>query len=121
MRIDLSKFKREMMDFCCSDTLREIDYGVLDLSHVKDIELKQALYFQEELLTVELEIYYLENSTGIFRVSLEREFWCYKQGKEVIHASSLVELKEIVESENRIWYVFDELSAQRVESKIFDG
>ena len=121
MRINLSKFKNELLDFCCSDTLREIDYGVLDLSRIDDVELRQALYFQEELLTVELEINYLENSTGIFRVSIEREFWCYKQGKEVICASSLVELRQIVESENRIWYVFDELSAQRVESKIFDG
>ena len=121
MRIDLSRFGSEIVDFCCSDTLREIDYGVLDLSRVEDAELKQALCFQEELLTVELELNYLENDTGIFRVSLEREFWCYKHGREVISASSLVELKEIVESENRIWYVFDELSAQNVKSKVFSG
>lgn len=114
MRINLPKFKREIDDFCSSDTLREIDYGVLDLSHVKNIELRQALYFLEELLTVELQLNYLENSTGIFRVSLEGELWCYKKGKEVIHASSLVELKEMVESINGIWYVFDELSAQRL-------
>lgn len=119
MRTYLSIFKREIMDFCCSDTLREIDYGVLDLSKVKDAELKRALHFQEELLAVELEINYLENGTGIFRVSLEGEFWCYRQGKEVICASSLAELREIVESENRIWYVFDELSYRRVEGIVF--
>ena len=119
MRIDLSRFKCEIVDFCCSDTLREIDYGVLDLSQVKNHELRQALYFQEELLAVELELNYLENGTGIFRVSLEGEFWCYRQGKEVIFASSLEELKEIVEHENRIWYVFDEHLLGKVEGIVF--
>lgn len=119
MRINLSKFKSEIDDFCSSDTLREIDYGVLDLSHVKSIELRRALYFQEELLTVELELNYLENTTGIFRVSIEGEFWCYRNGKEVMKASSLVELEEIVGSENKIWYIFDEISAQRAANKIF--
>ena len=119
MRIDISSFESEIVDFCCEDTLREIDYGVLDLSQVRDIELKQALHFQEELLTVELEINYLDNDTGMFRVSLEKEFWCYKQGKEVICASSLAELKEIVESQGRIWYVYDEDLVRKVESIMF--
>ena len=119
MRLDLAEFKSEIEDFFSSDTLLEIDYGGLDLSQIKNVELKRALHFKEELLTVELEINYLENGTGIFRVSLESEFWCYKQGKEVICASSLVELREIVESENRIWYVFDEYCLKRIESIVF--
>lgn len=119
MRFDLAEFKSEIEDFFTGNTLREIDYGVLDLSHIENVELKRALRFKEELLAVELEINYLENGTGVFRVSLESRFWCYKQGKEVICASSLVELREIVESENRIWYVFDEQSYRRVEGIVF--
>ena len=41
---------KRIVDFLSGETLREIDYGILDLSHVKDIELKDVFCYLEELL-----------------------------------------------------------------------
>lgn len=108
MEIDLTRFKREIFDFLCTQTIQEIDLGVLDLSYVEDIELKGALCFFREVLTLELKVNYLENNTGIFRVQYENGRYCYREFGYVIEADSLVELKDLVLAEDRIWYVFDE-------------
>ena len=98
MRVKLAKFSSEITDFLTIETVKAIDYGVLDL----------------ELLAVELELNYLENKTGIFRVSKENDFWYYRQERHVIRACSLEELKRKVIVENRIWYVFDENLVKRL-------
>lgn len=112
--MEFAGFASEIMDFLSTETLRAIDYGVLDLHHIKDIELREAFCFLEELLTAELQMNYFDNSTGIFRVNTNGRFWYYKQGKHVIRADSLVELERQVNCENRIWYVFDENLAKRL-------
>lgn len=108
MRVCLAKFTSEITDFLTDETLRAIDYGVLDLHNVENRELREVLYFLEELLTAELELNYLENCTGIFRVSKKGNLWYYRQEKHIIEADSLDELERKVTYENRIWYVFDE-------------
>lgn len=106
--LDFDRYSHDIIEFVSKDTLEAIDWGVLDLGHVKNYELKEILLVIEEELTVELKRNYAENSTGIFRVFRCHDFWCYRENKYVIRAQSLGELKEIVESQNRIWYVFDE-------------
>ena len=108
MDIDLTRFNREIFDFICTDTIQKIDLGVLDLSYVDDIELKWALCFFKEVLTLELKVNYLENNTGIFRVQYENGRYCYREFGYVIEADSLMELKDLVLAEDRIWYVYDE-------------
>ena len=78
MRVCLTKFTDEIADFLTNETLKAIDYGILDLHHIKNRELRNVFYFLEELLTVELELNYLENETGIFRVCRRGNFWYYK-------------------------------------------
>ncbi|WP_406534823.1 hypothetical protein [Methanobrevibacter sp.] len=107
MELNFTRFSQEIIEFICADTIRDIDYGILDLSYVKDIELKDVLYFLEEVLTLELKVNYLENNTGIFRVQLENNRYYYREFGYVIEADSLVELKELVLAENRVWYIFD--------------
>lgn len=114
MRVKLSKFSSEITDFLTIETVKAIDYGVLDLHNVENRELREVFYFFEELLAVELELNYLENKTGIFRVSKENDFWYYRQERHVIRACSLEELKRKVIVENRIWYVFDENLVKRL-------
>ena len=114
MRVKLAKFSSEITDFLTIETVKAIDYGVLDLHNVENRELREVFYFFEELLAVELELNYLENKTGIFRVSKENDFWYYRQGRHVIRACSLEELKRKVIVENRIWYVFDENLVKRL-------
>lgn len=114
MRIKLAKFSSEITDFLTIETVKAIDYGVLDLHNVENRELREVFYFFEELLAVELELNYLENKTGIFRVSKENDFWYYRQERHVIRACSLEELKRKVMVENRIWYVFDENLVKRL-------
>ena len=113
MEIDLVRYSSEIFDFLSAGTLREIDYGVLVLSKVEDYELKEVFYFLEELLTMELKANYMENETGIFRVQVSRGRYCYCESGHVIEADSIGELRELVLSENRIWYVFDEVLAQK--------
>ncbi len=108
MELNLTRFTAEIIDFLCTDTIRDIDYGILDLSYVDDFELREVLYALGEVLTLELKVNHLENNTGIFRVQLERNRYYYREFGYVIEADSLVELKELVLAENRIWYVFDE-------------
>ena len=115
MRVKLAKFSSEITDFLTIETVKAIDYGVLDLHNVENRELREVFYFFEELLAVELELNYLENKTGIFRVSKESDFWYYRQERHVIRACSLEELKRKVIVENRIWYVFDETLVKRME------
>ena len=114
MRVKLAKFSSEITDFLTIETVKAIDYGVLDLHNVENRELREVFYFFEELLAVELELNYLENKTGIFRVSKENDFWYYRQERHVIRACSLEELKRKVIVENRMWYVFDENLVKRL-------
>lgn len=108
MESSLIRYTEEVVEFLNADTLKAIDYGVLDIGHVRNHELKRVLTFLEDMLTLELELNYLENRTGCFRVSVNGECWCYKERNNVIEAESLVELKKQVISQNRIWYVFDD-------------
>ena len=107
MDFNLTRFGREIVDFLCTETVRDIDEGVLDLSHVRDMELREVLYFLGDVLTLELKVDYLESNTGIFRVRFENGMYFYKEFGHVIEADSLEELKELVMEEGRIWYVFD--------------
>ena len=114
MEIDLARYSGEIADFLSCDTLMEIDCGILDLSHVGDIELKNVFCYLEELLAVELELNYRCNGTGIFRVHLLGKYWCYCEEDCVIVEYSANELKKSVISKNRIWYVFDEYLAEKI-------
>ena len=116
MEFYLNKFRVEIVEFFNAETLREIDYGILDLSRIQDHELKEVLIFFEEFLTMELKLNYLENETGLFRVQIIDDKYCYDEFGYVIKADSICELKELVLSENRIWYVFDEILAEKIIS-----
>lgn len=106
--LDFNRFGYEIIEFLSKETLEAIDWGVLDLGHIENRELKQILLALEATLTLELEQNYKYNSTGIFRVSLKGRFWCYKERDIEIKAKNIKDLKMLVESQNRIWYVFDE-------------
>lgn len=108
MRINSVKYIDEIVEFVSAETLKAIDWGILDLSHVKDMQLKSILLLLEDALTMELERNYRENNTGIFRVSRIRDVWYYTEREFVIHADSLKELEMRVRAQNKIWYVFDE-------------
>lgn len=110
MRQDLVKYTTEILEFLTTETLEAIDWGVLDLGQVKDLELKSVLRIFERSLTLELQDNYKNNSTGIFRVRYDDDFWCYEEYGYTIKAESLDELRKIVVGQNRIWYVFDEFS-----------
>lgn len=116
MEFNLDKFRVDIGEFFNAETLREIDYGILDLSKIQDHELKEVLVFFEEFLTMELKLNYLENETGLFRVQIIDDKYCYDEFGYVIVADSICELRELVLSENRIWYVFDEILAEKVIS-----
>ena len=111
MELNLVKYSSEIVDFFSAQTLEEIDYGILDLSKIKDLELREVLRYFEELLTLELKQNYMENETGIFRVHIFENKYCYKEFEYIIESASICELKEWVLAENRIWYVFDEILA----------
>lgn len=102
------KYKTDILEFLTTETLRAIDWGVLDLGHIKDLELKSVLMVFEKSLTLELKDNYKNNNTGIFRVRYNDGFWCYEEFGYKIKSESLNELEEIVVDQNRIWYVFDE-------------
>ena len=104
------KYTTEILEFLTTETLEAIDWGVLDLGQVKDLELKSVLRIFERSLTLELQDNYKNNSTGIFRVRYDDDFWCYAEYGHTFKAESLDELREIVVGQNRIWYVFDEFS-----------
>ncbi len=114
MRFDWFRYSQEVVEFLNVDTLREIDYGVLDLSKIANHELKEVFQFFEELLKLELKVNYLENGTGLFRVHVVENRYCYEEFGYVIEADSIVELEELVLSENRIWYVFDDILADEL-------
>lgn len=114
MEIDLSKYADEILDFLRTETLYAIDCGTLDLGRIRNVELKEVLYYFEELLTAELLLNYRQNGTGIFRVYRFGDIWCYCEMQCVITASSCSELERNVISQNRIWYVFDENLASKV-------
>ena len=117
--LDFEKFRYEIIEFMCEDTLNAIDWGVLDLGHIKNYELKEILLTLETALALELESNYINNNTGIFRVSLEGYYWCYEEKGIKIKAKNISELKSLVKSQNRIWYVFDEeLGGRCVKLKI---
>lgn len=111
MGIDLYKYASEIVDFVNEDTLKAIDYGILDLSHIKNVELRRVFCYIERKLEDELRKNYTCNNTGIFRVSHLNGIWYYRQEKLIINSDSLGELKKSVISQKRIWYVFDEYLA----------
>lgn len=111
--MSFTRYTDEILEFITKDTLEAIDWGVLDLGHVKDKELKRVLTLIEEALTLELMDNYRNNNTGIFRVSYVEGKWCYDEYGFKLKALSLEELKQRVISQNRIWYVFDEYSLRR--------
>ena len=51
----------EILEFLTQDTLRAIDWGVLDLGRIKDLELKGVLMIYEASLTLELKDNYKNN------------------------------------------------------------
>ena len=108
MDFNLTHLAGEIVEFLSADTLREIDQDVLDLSGIRDMELREVLCFLGGALSNELKVNYLENNTGIFRVELNSNGFCYREYGYIIEADSLMELKELVLEEGRIWYVFDE-------------
>lgn len=114
MEFDLDKYTVEIVEFLNVETLMKIDYGILDLSKVKDYELKEVLLFFEELLTIELKVNYFKNGTGIFRVHVIEGKCYYDEFGHIIEADSICELRELVLCENRIWYVFDEILAEKL-------
>lgn len=114
MSTDLIEYIGEISEFLNARTLKQIDYGVLDLSKVKKHSLKEALTFFEEVLTMELKLNYLENETGIFRVEVYQDKYYYREFGHVIEADSILKLKELVMCQNRIWYVFDEVLASKI-------
>ena len=116
MGIDL-RFISEIADFLSVDTLEKIDYGVLDLSKIGNYELREVLCYYSELLEVELRYDYLKSTTGLFRVSAGNGKFYYCEFDIALEAESLVELKDLVLSQKRIWYVFDEVKAREVMRK----
>lgn len=114
MEIDWFKYSVEISEFLNVDTLKKIDYGILDLSRIRDRQLREVLHFFEELLKLELKVNYLENDTGLFRVEIIGNRYYYREFGYVIEAGSIGELKSQVISENRIWYVFDDILACEV-------
>ena len=42
MRVCLTKFTDEIADFLTNETLKAIDYGILDLHHIKNRELRNV-------------------------------------------------------------------------------
>ncbi len=114
MDFNLNHFALEIVEFLSADTLRDIDYGVLDLSYVRDGELKEVLRFFSHILTDELKVNYLENRTGIFRVEFYQNRFYYVEYGHVIEADSLCELKQLVLAQDRIWYVFDRELARKL-------
>ena len=117
MSFDFKEYMVDIVEFLCAETLEEIDYGILDLSKIKDYGLREVLLFFEELLSMELRLNYLENPTGIFRVYIVEDRYFYEEFGYVLEADSISDLRELVLSEERIWYVFDEYLAE----KIIDG
>ncbi len=114
MVLNWVKYSRDIVEFLNAKTLMEIDYGILDLSMIKDFELKEVLLFFEELLTMELKINYMENDTGLFRVQAVEGRYCYREFGHVIEADSIEELKKLVLDDGRIWYVFDDILACKI-------
>jgi hypothetical protein len=114
MEINLIRFNSEIIDFMCDETLRQIDYGILDLSNVADYELKNVLCYYGELLEVELRLNYMNSNTGIFRVHKFENKYCYEEFGDVIEAGSIDELMELVLNDSRIWYVFDDIKAREL-------
>jgi hypothetical protein len=112
MELNWFRYTQEVEEFLNVDTLRKIDYGILDLSKIRNHELREVFIFFEELLCLELKVNYLENETGLFRVRAVEGGYCYCEFGYVVEADSICELKELVLAENRIWYVFDEISAE---------
>lgn len=112
------KYSSEIVDFLSVETLEKIDYGVLDLSNIKNYELKEVLYYYSELLEMELRYNYLNNSTGIFRVSISNERFCYCECDIVLEADSLEDLRQLVLSQHRIWYIFDQILFENVKEVI---
>lgn len=114
MKLNCVRYSFEIAEFLNVKTLEEIDYGILDLSDIRDSELKEVFLFLEEILKLELKINYLNNNTGLFRVRKVDNKYCYTEYGYIIVADSIPELKKLVLDENRIWYVFDDVLARKL-------
>ena len=114
MRFSCFEYSVEIVEFLNEKTLEKIDYGILDLSNVRDRQLREVLQVFEELLRLELKVNYLENTTGVFRVEVIEDRYYYREFDDVLEARSMEELRDMVLAENRIWYVFDEVLACEV-------
>ena len=84
MEFNWLRYSSEIEDFLSVQTLKQIDYGVLDLSNVRDYGLREVLGFLEELLTLELKVNYYENETGLFRVQVLEGRCCYTEFGHVL-------------------------------------
>ena len=86
MNFDIREYSGEILEFLSEYTLRDIDYGVLDLAGIRDYNLRAIFHYLSNL---------------------------YDEYGDIIQADSLLKLKSQVESEGRIWYVFDEFLARK--------
>lgn len=118
MELNWVNYSGEVVEFLCAETLRKIDYGILDLSKIRNPELKEVFRIFEELLSMELRLNYLENSTGLFRVQALGGRYCYREFDYIIEADTVFELKQLVLAENRIWYVFDDILAGKLTGEV---
>lgn len=114
MDYNLAAYSVEIVEFLSVETLVKIDYGILDLSHIENVQLREVLCFFSELLRAELKRNYLKNATGLFRVRVHGGKYCYEEFGHVIEADTICELEELVLEDGRIWYVFDEISARNI-------
>lgn len=113
MNFDIREYSGEILEFLSEYTLRDIDYGVLDLTDIRDYNLRAIFHYLSNLLYLELQMNYRLNDTGIFRVVYQNNKFFYDEYGDIIQADSLLKLKSQVESEGRIWYVFDEFLARK--------
>ena len=56
MDFDIKQYSGEILEFLSEYTLRDIDYGVLDLTGIKDYNLRAIFYYLSDLLYLELYI-----------------------------------------------------------------
>jgi hypothetical protein len=96
MEFDWFGYSLEIEEFLNADTLRKIDYGILDLSGIENRALREVLLFFEELLSMELKVNYVENDTGLFRVEVVEKRYCYREFGHALEADSICDLKELV-------------------------
>lgn len=105
----------KITEFFTTETVRAIDWGVLDSNRIKSCDI-ESFYFFESMLTLELEKNYRYNDSGIFRVEKQENSVVYTDEvtSQVIVAENIADLEIKVKKSNNIWYVFDEILASRL-------